>query len=110
MRYLLIAILFFLGITAVRSQPNPRHLEEVAYDGARNKLLVFGGMELANQKWIEPTSLYEWDGKKWKVIEAAGPVGRRGVGWVYDETEWGTSWYSTIKERLLFFSEVVLKR
>jgi hypothetical protein len=86
MGYLLAAILFFLVITAVRSQPNPRHLEEIAYDAAGSKLLVFGGIELANQKWIEPTSLHEWDGNKWKVIETAGPVGRRGAGWVYDET------------------------
>ncbi len=68
--------LFLLFSTSIFSQPNPRHLEEVAYDKARDRLILFGGAEIIPGGWEEPSMLYEWDGMVWKKFETAGPVGR----------------------------------
>jgi hypothetical protein len=69
------------------AQPNPRHLEEITYDSKRNKLLLFGGAEVNNEVWKEPSLIFEWDGKTWEKIDVQGPPGRRGHGWVYDENK-----------------------
>ena len=83
---LFVAIPIFLIINVGRSQPGPRHLEEVTFDTERNRLILFGGVELENENWVEPASVHEWDGKKWSAVESTGPIGRRGGGWVYDES------------------------
>ena len=86
MPYLFSAIFIFLFISTAESQPGPRHLEEVVYDTDRNRLILFGGVELQKEKWIEPASVNEWDGNNWTISEAPGPMGRRGGGLVYDES------------------------
>jgi hypothetical protein len=78
--------LFLLFAPIVFSQPHPRHLEEVTYDKAGNKLLLFGGIEMLKDGWSEPTMVYEWNGKDWHSKEISGPSGRRGHVWVYDES------------------------
>lgn len=78
---------FLFCTTAIFSQPNPRHLEEVTFDEANHKLLVFGGIEMKKDGWNEPAMVYEWDGNRWQVKEAMGPVGRRGHVWLYDESQ-----------------------
>ena len=85
MLYLFAVASIFLFISKGQSQPGPRHLEEVAYDRNRNRLMIFGGVEFENEKWIEPGSVHEWDGNKWTTSDAAGPKGRRAGSWVYDE-------------------------
>lgn len=65
--------------------PNPRHLEEVAYDKTREKLILFGATEIIPGGWKEPSAVYEWDGISWKQFDIPGPVGRRAHGWAYDE-------------------------
>jgi hypothetical protein len=81
-------LFFFLCCTtAIFSEPNPRHLEEIAFDKANNKLLVFGGIEMKMLGWTEPAMVYEWDGKAWKSKVSKGPVGRRGHVWIYDESK-----------------------
>ena len=86
MHFLFVAITFFLFISIGQSQPAPRHLEEVAYDMNRNRLILFGGVELEKEQWIEPASVQEWDGSKWTICQAAGPIGRRAGAMVYDES------------------------
>lgn len=78
-------LLHFIFFNSVYDQPFPRHLEEITYDKNKNKLLLFGGVELNGNSWMEPSILYERDGNSWKKINAQGPVGRRGHGWIYDE-------------------------
>ncbi len=85
MRLLSLLILFFPFTIIVFSQPNPRHLEEVAYDKSRDRLILFGGAEFSNGKLEEPSMVYEWDGSTWTRFDASGPCGRRGHGWVFDE-------------------------
>ncbi|MEI9909362.1 MAG: hypothetical protein WDO71_06690 [Bacteroidota bacterium] len=85
MRLLCSIVLILFFATTVFSQPNPRHLEEVAYDKIRNRLILFGGAELVNGRPEEPSMVYEWDGTNWKRLESPGPQGRRGHGWIYDE-------------------------
>jgi len=86
MRYLSATIFIFLFISTAESQPGPRHLEEVVYDKDRNRLTVFGGVELQKENWIEPSSVHEWDGDNWTISRAPGPIGRRAGGLVYDES------------------------
>ncbi len=78
---------FLFCTTAIFSQPNPRHLEEITFDNAKNKLLVFGGSEMKKDGWTEPAMVYEWDGKGWHSKEPKGPVGRRGHVWIHDESK-----------------------
>lgn len=80
-------LFFFFCSPAIFSQPNPRHLEEVAFDRFNNKLLVFGGIETKKDGWTEPAMIFEWDGKGWYSQEAKGPGGRRGHVWVHDESQ-----------------------
>jgi hypothetical protein len=86
MRWFLIVVFIYLVISAVQSQPGPRHLEDVAYDTKRQRLILFGGIELQKEHWIEPSSVHEWDGRKWTVSQAAGPTGRRACALVYNES------------------------
>ena len=86
MRWFLIVVFIYLVISSVQSQPGPRHLEDVAYDTKRQRLILFGGIELQKEHWIEPSSVHEWDGLKWTVSQAAGPTGRRACALVYNES------------------------
>ena len=64
--------------------PQPRHLEEVIYDESRKVIILFGGAEISSNSFSEPTSIFEWDGAKWKESNGTGPTGRRGHGFIYD--------------------------
>ncbi len=79
-------LIIFLVRGDAQSQPAPRHLEKVVYDTDRNRLLLFGGVELQNEKWIEPSSVHEWDGNKWTQYQVAGPIGRRAGALVYNQS------------------------
>lgn len=92
----------------VLSQPNPRHLEEITYDKAGNKLLLFGGVEMTKGGWTEPAMVYEWNGTNWYSKEVKGPLGRRAHVWVYDESRretvlmGGVTTGHIVKDSLLF--------
>jgi hypothetical protein len=79
------AFLFFILFNAIDDRPVPRHLEEITYDKSGNKLLLFGGIQMAKGGWTEPDMVYEWDGNNWHSKEVKGPVGRRGHVWVHDD-------------------------
>ncbi len=85
---------FFIGValfpppdlsqqSARPEEPNPRHLEEVVLDPKTGSLYLFGGVELQNQKWIEPDNLYEFK-SGWTERREKGPCGRRGHAMVYN--------------------------
>lgn len=54
----------------------------LAYDAARGKTVLFGGVASDRNS---PTETWEWDGTKWTKIAAPGPGGRGGIGLVYDD-------------------------
>jgi hypothetical protein len=107
MRPLCSIVLVLLFTTNGFSQPNPRHLEEVAYDKIRNRLILFGGAELVNGRPEEPSMVYEWDGANWKRFETPGPQGRRGHGWVYDENRKETILIGGVTEGKILKDSVV---
>jgi hypothetical protein len=57
-------IFLFLGLQAlVYAQPAPRHLERVAYDTKRDRLIVFGGSAFLDGKLRYDSAVHEWDVK-----------------------------------------------
>jgi hypothetical protein len=85
----MLRIIVFTVLTSpvLLAQPLPRHLEEVTWDNAKNKLILFGGVEIvSNQDPKEPSHVSEWDGGRWEEKNVQGPRGRRGHALVYDES------------------------
>lgn len=90
-RVLTLFILFLNGLAA--GQPTPRHLERVAYDDPRNKLIVFGGSAMRDGRLEYDSNVYEWGIKKgWRVFVGSGPGPRNGGALVY---------HSGLKETIL---------
>ncbi|MCA9709975.1 MAG: hypothetical protein KDK70_29320, partial [Myxococcales bacterium] len=68
--------------------PPVRHSHALAYDAARGRVVLFGG--LASGYDGDDTSLlgdtWEWDGCAWTEVATEGPSPREGQGMVYDDT------------------------
>ncbi|MCB9854669.1 MAG: hypothetical protein H6818_03200 [Phycisphaerales bacterium] len=63
--------------------PGPRLRASMAYDVARDRVVLFGGATTDG----EPLSdTWEWDGTSWASIDHAGPAARHSAGMAYDET------------------------
>lgn len=68
--------------------PPIRRSPAVAYDEARGKVVLFGGLSSTggipreNELFLQDT--WEFDGKKWERMAAAGPNPRYGPAMVYD--------------------------
>jgi hypothetical protein len=74
-----------LGLLVLgKIEPKPRHLERVAYDSDRNKLVMFGGAAFVNGKLKRFTSVYEWDNQGWTEFNTTGPGPRNAPAMVYD--------------------------
>lgn len=58
-----------------------RFLHVMAYDAARGKTVMYGGVRLNG---AHVTDTWEWDGVKWSQIAAPGPGGRSHSAMVYD--------------------------
>jgi hypothetical protein len=110
MRIISILILLMLSLSILvkqcSAQANPRHLEEIAFDFQRNKLLVFGGAEILPQGFTNPSGLFEHGDDGWKQVDGYGPVGRRGHALIYHHRDNVTYLFGgvtgTIKDSLLF--------
>lgn len=63
------------------SGPVWRNWAGVAYDTARDVLVVHGGLQNRNRPFDET---WEWDGQTWTRHDGSGPRGREGAGMVYD--------------------------
>lgn len=85
-RIVLAAVVVFGGPTA-GAQPTPRHLENVAFDQRRDRLVVYGGAAAVNGALTEFTQVHEWAPSGWWHVDAPGPGGRSGHAMVYDETQ-----------------------
>ena len=76
---------------AQSSEPVPRasHLEAVAFDSARGRLVLFGGSRrIADSAWTDSDEMWEWDGIRWHMVPrtAGTPSPRRGHGLAFDPT------------------------
>jgi hypothetical protein len=78
--------LIFLACTIhfAYAQPPARHLERIAFDSGRGTMIMYGGGAVIDNKFIQDTSVYEWDAKAWREFKAVGPGPRLAPGFVYD--------------------------
>jgi hypothetical protein len=68
--------------------PSPRYMHAMAYDGVRQRVLLYGGLlgEVDNHGTLRGTGdTWEWDGSDWTQIEDAGPGDRQSHALAYDE-------------------------
>ena len=65
--------------------PQPRGWHAMAYDEARDKVVLYGG----NTNWGKPAfdDTWEWDGTKWTKINSKGPGGRSDFAMSYDSNQ-----------------------
>ena len=80
------------GEQLVREQetaPPPTHLEAVAFDAGRQRLVLFGGARIANGTFTDVNETWEWDGRRWYAIATAvhEPGARRAHALAYDPGE-----------------------
>jgi hypothetical protein len=74
--------------------PSPRYGHAMAYEAAHQRVVLFGGTDLAsafNETW-------KWDGRAWTQIADMGPSGRLSSGMTYDE----------LRQRLVLFGGYVM--
>jgi hypothetical protein len=80
-----LALLFFYLINfSSTAQPPPRHLERVAFDPVRNKLVVYGGAAVIDNHLTYFTNVHEWDTTRWTELEANGPGARNAAPLIFD--------------------------
>ncbi len=67
------------NISPPTGNPSPRYQHALAYDSARDRMVMFGGDDGAAATW-------EWDGAAWQNVTPAGanPVSRREAAMAYD--------------------------
>jgi hypothetical protein len=72
-----------------QSSPSPTHLEAVAFDAARRRLVLFGGSRLGNGTFADLNETWEWDGTRWHAISTSNsrPSARRGHALGYDPND-----------------------
>ncbi|MEO8621700.1 MAG: hypothetical protein ABI625_11585, partial [bacterium] len=56
-------------------RPEPRTGHQLAYDSARQRILMFGGQS-GDAAIGYPSTLWAWDGARWTCLSADGPPGR----------------------------------
>jgi hypothetical protein len=59
---------------------------EVAYDDARQKLILFGGVSSGDQGEVYFGDTWAWDGGSWEQVSDFGPTPRTAHAMVYDKT------------------------
>src|SRR3712207_1785692 len=80
------AVLLLLGRadsqTSTAPSPGGRNKPGFVYDSAKKKFLLFGGSGQRGEGVKGDT--WEWDGRQWARVDAAGPSPRAAVGMAYD--------------------------
>jgi tetratricopeptide (TPR) repeat protein len=89
-RTILLIVLFISRTTGYSQNPNPRHLERIAFDGHGNKIVLYGGAEQRTGGWHNPDYVYECDTSGWKEFRVPGPGNRNGPGLIYHDDEKAT--------------------
>lgn len=83
--FLIAAILLCAAATFSQISPDPRHLEEIAYDSKRDKIVLFGGGgNVIGKGFSFPENVFEWDQSAWKEAQFEVPGNRVGHALVYD--------------------------
>ncbi len=79
MIFILAAVLSLVDSTTRKpcglSQPEPRTGHQLAYDSARQRVLMFGGQS-GDPAIGYPSTLWAWDGARWTCLSSEGPPGR----------------------------------
>ena len=69
--------------TGAVTKPSARHIHAMAYDAARNVVILFGGLDNATQ--LASSETWEWDGNTWtQRTPATSPSPRYGHTMAYD--------------------------
>lgn len=100
MRTFLIAGTLLCAVAAFSQiSPDPRHLEEIAYDSKRDKIVLYGGGgTVIGKGLVFPDHVSEWDRSMWKDAQSAVPGNRVGHALVYDTHEKATFLITGITE------------
>ena len=82
------------------ARPMAVHLEAMAFDAGRSRLVLFGGGPGAQGQVIRPGKTWEWNGSRWEVTVAAegGPGGRAAHGMGYDATTQRVFLYGGVRD------------
>lgn len=64
--------------------PSARALHGMAYDSARAKVVLFGGTPVFSSDSPSFGGTWEWDGKTWSQVPAAGPTPRDHIFMAFD--------------------------
>ncbi len=66
------------------SGPSPRRNHAMAYDSARQKVVLFGGAVGYGEDSVPLGDTWEWDGQTWTQVTTSGPSARSGCAMAYD--------------------------
>ncbi|MGH7471675.1 MAG: hypothetical protein ACRENP_27295, partial [Longimicrobiales bacterium] len=75
--------------------PGPIQHGAAAYDPVRRRVIVFGGA--VGRSFSNQT--FEWDGTRWRVFDAPGPVPRIGHGMAWSQADGGVLLYGGFREQ-----------
>ncbi|GAB5518892.1 MAG: hypothetical protein RhofKO_11430 [Rhodothermales bacterium] len=64
--------------------PSARAEASMAYDQARQRLVLFGGYRMEAGELVRLGDTWEWDGETWALMSTNGPSPRNGAAMVYD--------------------------
>jgi hypothetical protein len=77
----------WIPLSAGPDAPPWRNFAAVAYDTARQVLMLYGGLQSED---LQFTDVWEWDGETWTRTTAPGPVPREGASMAYDAARGAT--------------------
>lgn len=72
---------------AATEGPAPRTLHGLAYDGARRRVVLFGGTSELSPDTPAHGDTWEWDGTTWTRSDVEGPSPRDQVAMAYDPVQ-----------------------
>lgn len=64
--------------------PSPRNWAALVYDAARGRVILFGGREGEGRSGTPRGETWEWDGKRWQLLDRDGPSPRDHHAMIYD--------------------------
>jgi hypothetical protein len=75
------------------SAPSRRGEHAMAFDAARGRTVLFGGLERQEVSEEAIGDTWEWDGATWQLVSSTGPAPRFGHSMAYDENRGVTVLY-----------------
>jgi hypothetical protein len=71
-------------LASAEEGPPARYFASLAFDGARNRVVLFGGCISDLCETEVPNDTWEWDGVSWTRMATTGPSARSSAAMVYD--------------------------